>query len=65
MRVRATAVGFQGNVLRKVGDVFDVPEGRTASWFEPVEVDLEAVQPKRGRPRKSEGKASTPEGEET
>lgn len=36
MKVRATAVGFHGGSRRRVGEVFDVPEGVTGSWFEPA-----------------------------
>lgn len=35
MKVRATKIGFYIG-RRRAGDVFDVPEGAKASWFEPV-----------------------------
>ncbi len=36
MRVRATATGFDNIAVREVGDEFDMPDGSTAPWFEPV-----------------------------
>lgn len=69
MEVVATAVGFHGGRLRNAGDRFEVADGRKAKWFKPVEPEkLEAVpeepeKPKRGRPRKSEGKDPPPEPE--
>jgi hypothetical protein len=38
MQVRATSMGFFGGSRRRVGEVFDVPEGTRASWFVPVGV---------------------------
>lgn len=37
MKVKATKAGFFGGSRRRVGDVFDVPDGTKAAWF----VDLE------------------------
>ena len=37
MKVKATEVGYYGGVLRYTGDVFDVPDGESALWFEPFE----------------------------
>lgn len=36
MEVIATKVGYYGK-LREPGDTFEVPEGATASWFEPTQ----------------------------
>ncbi len=36
MEVIATKVGYHGK-LREPGDTFEVPEGATASWFEPTQ----------------------------
>jgi hypothetical protein len=36
MQVRALQAGFFGGARRRVGDVFDVPEGAKATWFAPV-----------------------------
>lgn len=35
MKVIATKRGYLGK-LREVGEEFDVPEGSTGSWFQPV-----------------------------
>jgi len=36
MRVIATAVGFDGNVIRNPGDIFDMPDNAGAGdWFKP------------------------------
>lgn len=71
MKVRAKAPGFHG-AWRKVGDVFDVPDDRKASWFEPVEEAEKSASEaprRRGRPKKSEeptkGKDDPPEVTET
>ena len=37
MKAKATATGYYGGVLRYAGDVFDVPDGESALWFEPIE----------------------------
>jgi hypothetical protein len=34
--VRATERGYYGSKLREPGEVFDVADGVTGSWFEPV-----------------------------
>lgn len=56
MKVRATQRGQYGCV-REVGDEFEVPEGLTGSWFEPVDDPvperLADDAPRRGRPPKS------------
>lgn len=46
MKVRAIKMGFY-EALRSVGDVFDVPDGETASWF--VAVEDEAKPEKKGK----------------
>lgn len=50
MKVRATQVGFYGGVRRRVDDVFNVPDGATAKWFEPVEAPA-APAPKQVKPK--------------
>lgn len=37
MKAKANATGYYGGVLRYAGDVFDVPDGESALWFEPFE----------------------------
>lgn len=40
MRVIAIAQGYGGkdkHALREPGDQFEVPDGDTASWYEPIE----------------------------
>lgn len=49
MKVRATATGFYG-FLRQPGDEFDVPEGETAAWFEPVRASAERKKPAKDAP---------------
>ncbi|CAB3624678.1 hypothetical protein [Achromobacter pestifer] len=42
MKVIATAVGYagkDGHQLRQPGDVFEVPDGSKATWFNPVDDD--------------------------
>lgn len=41
MQVMATARGVY-QTLREAGDVFEVGDGETASWFEPVAQPMEA-----------------------
>lgn len=36
VKVVATAQGFYGGTIREAGDVFEVPEGAEATWFEKV-----------------------------
>lgn len=38
MKVIATSMGFFGKARRRKGDVFDVPDGTKAKWFEPCAV---------------------------
>lgn len=35
MKVRATAPGFYGQI-REIGEEFEVENGQTATWFDPV-----------------------------
>lgn len=51
MRVVATEVGFYDGARRKVGAIFEVPEGVTAKWFEPVESSAKVVAPKSKAPK--------------
>lgn len=45
MKVKAIATGFYG-FLRQPGDEFDVPEGETATWLEPIRAAAERKKPK-------------------
>lgn len=51
MRVVATDTGFFDGVRRKAGTVFEVPEGVSAKWFEPVESAAKVVAPKSKAPK--------------
>ena len=48
MRVTATKEGFDGQVIRRPGEEFDMPDGVTGSWFEPVPAE---PKPKRAEPK--------------
>jgi hypothetical protein len=37
MKVRAKEVGFDGLNLRQPGEVFEMPQGSDAPWFEVIE----------------------------
>ena len=37
MKVRATARGFLGGGLKNIGEEFEVPDGKEASWWVPVD----------------------------
>lgn len=50
MKVIATKNGFYG-YYRNEGDVFDVPEGEKATWFEPVEPLPEQGSKKDSKPK--------------
>lgn len=45
MKAKATATGYYGGVLRYAGDVFDVPDGESALWFEPFETSEASQDP--------------------
>jgi len=47
MRVTATKEGFDGAVMRRPGEEFDMPDGSKGSWFEPV--PAEPVKPKKAK----------------
>lgn len=51
MKVRATAMGFHGGSRRREGDVFEVPEGVTGSWFEPIAKAPKAAKPEPEAPQ--------------
>lgn len=36
MRVRALETGYDNVAVREPGDEFEMPEGSSAHWFEPV-----------------------------
>lgn len=44
MRVTATAVGYDGRMLRQPGDEFSMPDGAKGSWFEPKDPPPAPVQ---------------------
>jgi hypothetical protein len=44
VRVKAIAVGFYPDTLRQPGEVFEVPEGLTGSWYVPVPKDEPVVE---------------------
>lgn len=48
MRVKATAMGFHGGFRRRVGDVFEVPDGSKAKWFVPAD-DARSDDKPKGR----------------
>ena len=56
MKVKATKAGYCGG-YRMAGDVFEVEDGLTASWFVPLE-QPEAEQPEAEQP---EAEAEQPE----
>ncbi len=37
MRVVATGKGYDGLNIREDGDIFEMPDGATGSWFEPLD----------------------------
>lgn len=45
MKAKANATGYYGGVLRYPGDVFDVPDGESALWFEPFETSGASQDP--------------------
>ncbi|MGE8659112.1 MAG: hypothetical protein ACN6O8_20400 [Achromobacter sp.] len=48
MKVIATALGYagkDGHQLRQPGDIFEVADGETASWFKPVEDHSDDAKP--------------------
>lgn len=57
MRVRAIEQGFYSG-RRRVGAVFEVPDGTTANWFVPVVEQKAAPAP---TPAKSKAKPAKPE----
>ena len=58
MRVVATEKGYFGDARRQAGEVFEVPEGTTAKWFQPV--DAPEVKPAKGKAVKG-AKANEPQ----
>lgn len=78
MKAKANATGYYGGVLRYAGDVFDVPDGESALWFEPFEtseasqdppdndpLDIQALDtpPEEPQPEPPEGMPSEPQQE--
>ena len=45
MKAKANATGYYDGVLRYAGDVFDVPDGESALWFEPFETSGASQDP--------------------
>ena len=60
MKVKATKAGYCGG-YRMAGDVFEVEDGLTASWFVPLE-QPEAEQPE-AEAEQPEAEAEQPEAE--
>lgn len=56
MQVKALSAGYYGS-YRETGDVFEVPDGETATWFEPI---VEPIAPEAEK-KKPEGRKK-PEG---
>lgn len=53
MEVIATARGYHKQI-REVGERFEMPDGSTGSWFEPVAPEAEAKpRKKRNQPEES------------
>lgn len=44
MQVKALSAGYYGS-YRETGDVFEVPDGETATWFEPSAPEAEKKKP--------------------
>jgi hypothetical protein len=64
MQVIAKATGFYPDTLRKPGDVFEVPEGVTGHWFEPVggaEPEQSKPQAAQRAPAGKKAKSSEPQ----
>lgn len=58
MKVKAKALGFYGGSRRRPGEVFEVPEGARAKWFEPVsaapaEPEVKPRKPGKGKAQES------------
>lgn len=51
MKVKAIARGFDGNVVREIGDVFEF-EGKLGKWME--KVDGQEEEPKKKEPAPKE-----------
>lgn len=51
MKVKAKSKGYYNAGLRYVGDIFEVEDGVTASWFEPVEAKSETQKAKSSKAR--------------
>ena len=58
MKVKATKAGYCGG-YRMAGDVFEVEDGLTASWF----VSLEQPEPEAEQPEAEQPEAEQPEAE--
>jgi hypothetical protein len=56
MKVIATRLGYFGK-LREAGDVFEVPDGTKASWFQPVEPKVQSKGSKKPEAQAVEGLA--------
>lgn len=47
MRVRAIETGYDNVAIRQPGEEFDMPDGASAPWFEPVEPPKVEVKSKK------------------
>lgn len=56
MQVRALSTGFYGGSRRREGEVFNVKDGDSAKWFEPVE-PVEAKPAKAAKAKADEVEA--------
>jgi hypothetical protein len=62
MKVKAKALGFYGGSRRRPGEVFEVPEGARAKWFEPVSAAPAEPEAKPRKPGKGKAQeAAEPE----
>lgn len=58
MQVRALSTGFYGGSRRREGEVFNVKDGDSAKWFEPVEpVEAKPAKAAKAKADKVEAKA--------
>ena len=60
MKVKATKAGYCGG-YRMAGDVFEVEDGLTASWFVPLEPEPEQPEPEQPEPEQPEPEQPEPE----
>jgi hypothetical protein len=54
MKVQAIADGFYGGERKRAGAVFEVKDGASGKWFEPVEDSTPVAKPKAKPAKKDE-----------